>query len=161
VFGLGLARGDDETGAVFLDDGRPAPDFALVGFRNEEVRLSGYRGKPVFLYFWASWCLPCREEAPLLEAAWRKWREEGLAFVGVNMQDRQDDAAAFLAEFNLTFPSGIDRDGKTYIDYGVYGVPEAFFIKPDGTLWARWIGPLDGAELEEMLASLSRQAAGG
>ena len=124
---------------------RPAPHFTLSLFDGSTIQLGDYRGKAVVLNFWASWCIPCREEAPLLEAAWQALQERGVVFLGVNIQDNEEAAKAFLREFRLTFPNGRDAAGKIAIDYGVYGIPETFFIDREGRITAKVIGPL-GAE---------------
>lgn len=142
------------TGSTDQGAGEPAPDFVLTGFDGASYSLSMYRGRPVFLYFWASWCVPCREEAPLLEALWREYQRRDVVFLGVNVQDGEDDARSFLDEFNITFPNVRDGSGRVYIDYGVYGVPESFFIRRDGVIQQRWIGPLEEQQLREALESL-------
>lgn len=86
------------------------------------------KGLPVVVNFWASWCIPCREEAPVFEAAWQKYRPRGVRFLGVNMQDAEEDAKAFVAEFGLTYPSVRDVDQELARDFGVRGLPETFFI---------------------------------
>ena len=135
--------------------GRPAPDFHLTLFDGSRIRLSDFRGKVVFLNFWASWCPPCRAEAPLLETAWRYYRDQGVLFVGVNIQDREASARAFLQEFGITFPNGRDPQNRIAIDYGVYGLPETFFISPDGLITSKHIGVIGTdlliAKMEEAL----------
>jgi cytochrome c biogenesis protein CcmG/thiol:disulfide interchange protein DsbE len=122
--------------------GRPAPPFSLVLFDGRALRLEELRGQVVFLNFWASWCLPCRAEAPALEAAWQQTRQQGVIFVGINTQDEEDRARAFLDEFGITYPNGRDAGGRIAIDYGVWGLPEAFFIGPDGRITYKHIGTL-------------------
>ncbi len=135
---------------------RPAPPFSLRVFDGGNASLEQLRGKPVVLNFWASWCFPaCYEEAPALEAAWQAYRDRGVMVVGVDIQDRDADAKAFLERFNLTFPNGRDLQGKLSIDYGVYGVPETFFIRRDGTIHYKHVGALTTqllrSKIEEML----------
>jgi cytochrome c biogenesis protein CcmG/thiol:disulfide interchange protein DsbE len=134
---------------------RPAPLFALPLFDGPTLRLEELRGEVVFLNFWASWCPPCRQEAPLLEAAWQKYREDGVVFVGVNIQDDEARAREFLEEFGITYPNGIDRGSKIAIDYGVWGLPETFFIDRDGRITYKHVGALGwdtiGAKLDEAL----------
>jgi cytochrome c biogenesis protein CcmG/thiol:disulfide interchange protein DsbE len=131
--------------------GRPAPQFGLLLFDGKTLRLEDLRGKPVFVTFWASWCPPCRAEAADLEAAWRKARSKDAVFLGVNIQDQENDARAFIKEFDITFPNGRDESGKVALEYGVWGIPEAFFISPDGRITYKHVGSL-GTEI--LLAKL-------
>ncbi|MGH7389911.1 MAG: TlpA family protein disulfide reductase [Candidatus Rokuibacteriota bacterium] len=127
--------------------GRPAPGFALALFDGQAVALDDLRGKIVFVNFWASWCPPCRAEAPMLEATWRRLQEQGVVFLGVNTQDEEPRARAFLQEFGITFPNGRDPDGRIAIDYGVWGLPEAFIVDPAGRITYKHIGTLEQALL--------------
>ncbi|MDQ4149426.1 MAG: TlpA family protein disulfide reductase [Actinomycetota bacterium] len=119
-----------------------APPKSLVGTNGPEFRLpllggdqtlssEDLKGHPVVLNFWASWCVPCREEAPTLEAAWKKYESQGVKIVGVNVQDSKEDAAAFVKEFGLTYPSVRDTDLQLYTKLGVAGMPETFFLSRD------------------------------
>lgn len=123
--------------------GKPAPDFSLILFDGTQVRLSDFRSRVVFLNFWASWCPPCRAEARLLEAAWRHYRDQSVVFLGVNIQDREASARQFLEEFGITYPNGRDPQNRIAIDYGVYGLPETFFISPDGLITYKHIGAIE------------------
>ena len=134
---------------------KPAPPFTLTLFDGSTLRLEDLRGKVVFLNFWASWCPPCRAEARALEAAWQKYKSQEVVFLGVNIQDREPDARAFLQEFGITYPNGIDRGSRLAIDYGVWGLPETFFIDRDGRVTYKHVGalgwPTITAKLEEGL----------
>lgn len=125
---------------------RPAPSFALTLFDGKQLRLQELRGKVVFVNFWASWCLPCRTEAQELEALWQRLKDQDIVFLGINIQDKEEDALAFLREFAITYPNGRDASGKIAIDYGVWGIPETFFIGRDGTITYKHVGAL-GATL--------------
>jgi cytochrome c biogenesis protein CcmG/thiol:disulfide interchange protein DsbE len=121
--------------------GRPAPGFSLPTFAGRPITLEAQRGKVVVLNFWASWCYPaCYEEAPVLEQGWRTWRERDVVVIGVNIQDTEDKARAFIADFRLTFPNASDPSGKVAIAYGLYGVPETFFIDRRGLIGAKHVG---------------------
>ena len=123
--------------------GRPAAPFALTGFDGKPVALADLRGKVVVLNFWASWCNPaCYDEAPVLEQAWRTYRERGVVVVGVDIQDKNEAAQEFIRRFGLTFANAPDPQGKVSVDYGVYGVPETFFVARDGTIRAKHVGAL-------------------
>ena len=83
-----------------------APDFTLNTFEGETIRLSDLRGQVVVINIWASWCVPCRDEAPVLERLWREYRDRGVVFLGVDYADTEREARAFIAEFGLTYPNG-------------------------------------------------------
>jgi cytochrome c biogenesis protein CcmG/thiol:disulfide interchange protein DsbE len=100
------------------------------------------RGKAVVINFWASWCVPCREEAPLLEKTWRAYRDEGVVFVGVNTKDARSDARRFVKEFGVTYPIVRDLDQTLTRGFGVKGLPETFFVDHRWT----FIGAISGAE---------------
>jgi cytochrome c biogenesis protein CcmG, thiol:disulfide interchange protein DsbE len=115
--------------------GRPAAPFTLTSFDGAPVELTALRGKVVVLNFWASWCYPaCYEEAPVLERGWRAYRDRGVVVVGVDIQDKDEAGRKFVRDFDLTFPNAPDPTGKVSIDYGVYGVPETFFIDRQGAI---------------------------
>jgi cytochrome c biogenesis protein CcmG/thiol:disulfide interchange protein DsbE len=120
--------------------GRPAAAFSLALFDGGRFDLAEQRDKVVVMNFWASWCIPCREEAPVLEAAWQAHRDRGVVIVGVNVQDSEPAARAFIETFGLTFPNGPDPGGRIAIDYGVYGIPETFVVGRDGRIGYKHIG---------------------
>ncbi len=122
--------------------GRQAPDFTLTLFDGKTVSLSDFRGKVVFLNFWASWCPPCRAEARDLETAWQKFKDQDIVFLGVDIQDTEKEALAFLREFNVSYPNGRDASGKIAVDYGVWGIPETFFIDGEGRITYKHVGGL-------------------
>src|SRR5262249_34828128 len=109
--------------------GRPAGSFTLTDFDGRAVSLETLRGRVLVANFWAPWCYPaCYEEAPALEGAWRAYRDRGVMFVGVDIQDKPEPAIKFIRDFGLTFPNAADPTGKVSVDYGVYGVPQTVFI---------------------------------
>jgi cytochrome c biogenesis protein CcmG/thiol:disulfide interchange protein DsbE len=126
-----------------------APDFTLPLLDGGgDLELESLRGKAVVLNFWASWCLPCKKEAPLLEQAWRTWRSKGVVVVGVDANDLKSDARRFAKRYGLTYPIVHDGPGKLLDDYGLSGFPETFFVRPDGKLSSWTQGELDAAEIE-------------
>jgi cytochrome c biogenesis protein CcmG, thiol:disulfide interchange protein DsbE len=128
---------EDEGASRKLQRGEtpPAPAFSLDRLdRAGKLSLTAYRGRPVVLNFWASWCVPCKEEAPLLEAVWRRHRDEGLVVLGVDINDLRSDARRFARENRMTYPLGFDGIGETSTDYGLTGVPETFFVARSGRL---------------------------
>jgi len=134
---------------------KPAPEFRLKTFDGGEMSLAALKGQPLVLNFWASWCYPaCYEEAPLLEATWRKFKDQGLLVVGVAIQDKEANAREFLQRFAFTFPNAPDPGSKVSIDYGVYGVPETFFIDRQGRIAYKHVGALTPALVEAQVQSL-------
>ena len=139
--------------------GRPAIAFALTTFDGQPVSLEGLRGKVVVLNFWASWCRPaCYDEAPVFERGWRAWRERGVTVVGIDIQDTTEAAQKFIRDFSLTFPNARDTSGKVSIDYGVYGVPETFFIDRRGRIRVKHVGALTDAVFRSTVESLLAEA---
>jgi len=139
--------------------GKPAAAFALRTFDGEPVRLDALRGKVVVVNFWASWCYPaCYEEAPALERGWQKYRERGVVLVGVNIQDKEDPARRFLKQFGHTFPNAPDPAGRVSVDYGVYGVPETFFIDRRGRVRNKHVGAVTDALLTAQVERLLGEA---
>lgn len=137
--------------------GKPAPDFTITtwnGASVQQVRLADLKGKPVVVNFWASWCDPCREEAPVLQAAWQKYQGSGVMFVGVAMRDKQSDGTAFLKQYGVTYPSGPDTTGQITIDYGVTGPPETVFIDRHGVVVSKTIGVIDDGSLDKAIQGL-------
>ncbi len=126
---------------------RPAPDFTLTAFNGTTISLEGQRGKPMVINFWASWCPPCRLEAPLLERTWRAYKNRGVIFIGVDLQDREEDALNYIRKFDITYPNGPDPTGEISIDYGVAGLPVTFFISIKGKIVRRWVGAIEKREL--------------
>ena len=135
-----------------------APGFALTLFDGKAITLEDFRGKAVLLNFWASWCVPCRAEAQALETAWQRYKDGAVVFVGVNIQDKEEDARAFMKEFGITYLNGPDDIGKIAIDYGVWGIPEIFFIDAQGRITHKHAGelrlPVITAKLDEAIKSV-------
>jgi cytochrome c biogenesis protein CcmG/thiol:disulfide interchange protein DsbE len=156
LFLWGLRRPNpNELPSVLIN--KPAPNFVLPTletYRDEwgqQVELSQHIGKPIVLNLWASWCVPCRTEAPLLESYWRQYKGRVL-FLGVNVQDTNKQAALnFVRDYGLTFPSGFDAAGRVWIDYGGYGVPETFVIDRAGKVLVRHAGPVSEGDVERYL----------
>ncbi len=116
--------------------------------------MEDYAGKPVVINFWASWCPPCRDESPGFERVWQKYRDAGILFVGVDIQDTEQDAAEYINEFGLTFPNGRDPEGRITVDYGVIGLPVTFFIGANGVVEGRWVGAVSEDKLENWTRAL-------
>ena len=135
-----------------------APDFTLSQLNGVPLTLSDFRGKPVLLNFWASWCPPCRRELPALQAAYAKYGDN-IGFVAVDVKQNSDAAAAFVREMGLTFPVVVDSDGQVSdLIYEVRGIPTTIFVDAQGVVVARHVGPLDEAAIDAYLAPLLETA---
>lgn len=137
---------------------RPAPDFSLpilvngaaLGRRDgEPLALSELRGRPVVVNFWASWCVPCKREAPRLEAAWQRHRRGGLVMLGVDVKDLTQDALAFVRRYGQKYPSVRDKSDDASEAYGLTGVPETFFVDRQGRVVAHVLGEISSRQLED------------
>ncbi|MGH8573775.1 MAG: TlpA disulfide reductase family protein [Gammaproteobacteria bacterium] len=133
-----------------LQRGVPGPRLAPVlrpALADGRVRLTELEGHPVVLNYWASWCVPCRTEAPLLERAWKQRRGDGVVLLGLNMQDVTTDARGFIGEFGISYPNIRDKSNEVATDWGVTGLPETFFLDRRGRVVAHVIGALSDARL--------------
>jgi cytochrome c biogenesis protein CcmG/thiol:disulfide interchange protein DsbE len=131
-----------------------APDFSLRRLNGEgQLRLRSLRGKAVVLNFWASWCVPCKQEAPLLETAAKRYRSAGLVVVGVDSQDFRSDARHFVRLYGLTYPIVHDDGTSTPTRYDVTGFPETWFIDRAGHVVGEHVrGPLTRERLLRNIA---------
>lgn len=127
----------DEGAARKLERGEKvsAPNFRLDRLNGPgKISLRAYRGRPVVVNFWGSWCDPCKQEAPVLEETWRRYRSRGLVVLGVDFHDLKGAAKRFARDNNMSYPLAYDGPGNTISKYGVEAAPETFFVAPDGTL---------------------------
>ena len=131
-----------------------APDFTITSFEGEPLTLSKLRGQVVIINFWASWCPPCRDEAPYLEQTWRKYQGQGVIFIGVDYVDTEDKALAYIEEFDITYFNGPDVGTRISQAYNIQGVPETFFIAKNGELRGVHIGPLFSPDLDNKIEEL-------
>lgn len=131
-----------------------APNFTLKSFDGRTYSLSQLRGKVVIINFWASWCPPCREEAAYLEQTWRKYKDQGVIFIGVDYADAEKPALAYIKEFDITYFNGPDLGTRISQLYNIKGVPETYYVAKDGTLRGNKIGPLRAPELDNKIDEL-------
>ncbi|HEY3109110.1 MAG TPA: TlpA disulfide reductase family protein [Chloroflexota bacterium] len=139
-------------GAAAAASVRPAAPFRLRTLDGGAFSLEEGRGAVTLVNFWASWCAPCRDEAPVLEAAYLAGRDRGLVLVGVNLWDDEADARRFVRETGATYPNGLDQGGGIAIEYGVRGIPETHVIDRAGRLVRRWVGPLAASQIDSLIA---------
>ena len=150
VLVMNLGRDPHVIGSPLV--GRAAPDFALQPMGGgAPVTLASLRGQPVVLNFWATWCVPCYEEHGVLVDAARR-EGDGAHFIGVIYEDDAERVTDFLGRQGKAYPSLLDDDGKAAMSYGVYGVPETFFVDAQGRIAAKYTGPLNPDALAENLA---------
>jgi DsbE subfamily thiol:disulfide oxidoreductase len=120
-----------------------APDFTLPNAAGRKVSLKDYRGKVVFLNFWATWCESCRDEMPSMERLYKEFKGQGLEIVAVNVKEKRQDALAFAKELKLTYPVLLDPEGEVGLLYGAFGLPATYLIDRKGVVLARMWGPAD------------------
>lgn len=130
----------EEDGGGTAGGKEPAADFSLALFDGGNFRLSDYRGSPVIVNFFASWCVPCKVEAPVLEKAFQDYGDDGVAVVGIAIQDTETKAKDFVEELGLTYPAGLDADSTIKEAYGVFGLPMTYFIDKAGLINYTHIG---------------------
>ena len=135
--------------------GQPAPDFALLTPDGQTMQLSDFKGHPVLLNFWATWCGPCAIEMPALEQIYRKYQDQGLVVLGVNQGETGDRVAQYLKSNNLSFPSVLDTDTNIARQYRVTGYPTTWLVDADGMLRQVRRGAfLDVSQVERMVADV-------
>ena len=135
-------------------------DFQITTLDGRELRLSDLRGSIVMIDFWSSWCPPCRAEASVLAEAYERWSELGVEFVGVSIWDNEEDVADFIKRHNITYPNGIDEDGSIAVEFGVKGIPEKFFVNPQGEIVRKINGPNTSQSLDAVLTQMSDESIG-
>lgn len=126
--------------ALARGEAPPVPTVALPALDGQRVSLADLRGHPILVNFWASWCVPCAEEAPILEAMWNEFRAKGLIVIGVDTQDLEQSARRFLVQHGITYTNVRDPDGSFARLFGTTGVPETFFVSRDGRIRGKFPG---------------------
>ena len=142
---------DIRTGTV----GGPAPAFTLPDLSGSgSISLDSYTGKVIVLNFWASWCIPCKEENPALTEVWERYRGTDVVLLGIVFQDSTEAAREYTSRLGNTWPSAVDGSGRVALSYGVFGPPETYFIGRDGIISGRHIGPIDARTLIKAIETL-------
>jgi cytochrome c biogenesis protein CcmG, thiol:disulfide interchange protein DsbE len=152
VLAFGFGRDPNAINSPLL--GKAAPTFILQTLDQHPLSLAALRGKPVVLNFWASWCTGCLSEHPYLLDAWRAYHAKGLAIVGVVYDDKQSDARSFIQQYGGGWPDVLDPGQRTAINYGVYGVPETYFIDRGGVIRAKSTGMVTPELLHQWIGRL-------
>ena len=154
-FALALRSDRDphDLPSAMLD--KEAPQFSLSGLNGPGVARDGLKGGPVLINFFASWCVPCRVEHPLLI---RLAERDHVPVYGIDYKDQPEDAAKLLAQFGDPYRGvGLDRDGRVGLDFGVYGVPETYVLDSTGHIRKRFVGPLTAQQVEKELLPLFKK----
>jgi cytochrome c biogenesis protein CcmG/thiol:disulfide interchange protein DsbE len=132
----------------------PAPAFDVTTWDwdrlarpGENLSLDSLEGKTLVLNFWASWCIPCQQEAPMFERVWNEYKDQNVVFLGVNTEDTDSAALAYIEEYGLTYPHAPDQGGRMERDYRITGIPETFIINGDGEIVRHFISTPKESEL--------------
>jgi cytochrome c biogenesis protein CcmG/thiol:disulfide interchange protein DsbE len=168
LFAWGVIQNDGEAGRPGVNDNfgevalsvEPFADFELTTLGGDVISIADYRGKVVVIDFWSSWCAPCRAEGPVLAETYDKWQERGVEFIGVAIWDAEGPVKDFIERNGINYVNGIDPSGRISIDFGVTGIPEKFFVTPEGEIVKKVIGPNTSATLDEILTDMTDAALG-
>jgi len=150
LYGLFFASNPKEIPSAQI--GLKAKPFTVTTFDGKKISLDNFIGKPVIVNFWASWCISCRQEAHILEAAHQKFTPKGAVFIGIAINDTREASLAFIKRYGKTYLlAPDDKLGSISLDYGVTAVPETFFIDKNGIIINKILGATGRATLEEFL----------
>jgi len=157
LLAFGLTRRSDFLPSPLV--GEAAPTFSLpVLDEDRTVSMDEFAGRPVVVNFWASWCLACIEEHPVLVRAWRRYTDRGVEMVGIVYQDTPANARRYIEKYGGGWLQLLDPNSRAAIDFGVYGVPETFFIQPDGIIAHKHLGPVTDALMTELIEGMMEGA---
>ncbi|RKN84624.1 thiol-disulfide oxidoreductase ResA [Paenibacillus ginsengarvi] len=138
-------------------EGSTAPDFSLTGLDGSKVSLSDYRGKPVIVNFWGSWCEPCIREMPAIQRQYEKWKDKGLVVLGLNLDESRVTVQSFVQQTGVTFPVLFDKELRMRDRYAVRYYPTTFFIDPQGKIVKIAVLEMDDAYIEQTIQPLLKQ----
>ena len=131
--------------------------FDLINISGQKINLSKYRGKPLVIDFWSSWCGPCIKEARVLSEGYKEWNFIGVEFVGIAVWDSKNSIKDFVENNDIQYEIVIDKDGFTAVNFGVIAVPEKFFVKSDGSFAFKINGPIDKESLDSYITRLIKE----
>jgi cytochrome c biogenesis protein CcmG, thiol:disulfide interchange protein DsbE len=157
-------RSTDVQGQAMGEVNRPAPTFSLQTLKGDTVDLKAYQGKVVLLNFWGTWCEPCKRELPALQVANERLGDQGLVIIGVNLTDderlqgrSEEDIRTFVAQYNLTYPIALDRNGSVTDAFRVFPLPTSFFIDAQGRIRYVHVGELTLKDVTARFTELQRE----
>ena len=168
LFAWGVAQNEGATGRPGVNDNfgevdltvESFADFELTTLDGDVITIADFRGKVVMVDFWSSWCAPCRAEGPVLAETYKTWRERGVEFIGVAIWDERGPVEDFIERNGIEYVNGIDPTGTISVDFGVSGIPEKFFINPDGEIVKKIVGPNTRQTLDNILTDMTDEALG-
>lgn len=150
----GMVRGPSTQVGKTVPLKGPAQDFSVTTLDGKTLKLSELRGKVVVLNVWASWCIPCQDEAGELNRSYELYKGRDVAFIGIAFNDDTDPMRQFVDKYNVTYPVALDPEGRISIGLGITGVPETYLIDPQGNLTQKFVGPITAKQLNGLLAPL-------
>jgi peroxiredoxin len=150
-----IASCDQETGATDGNTENPAAkSFTLESLGgNEEIGLENFKGKPIVINFWATWCGPCKQEIPFFEKTWKEYKDKGVVFIGIDVMDDKENAEEFIETLGISYTNLYDPSGKTSNAYGVVALPATFFIDKNGNIAVKHYGSFLGSDAEKAFKS--------
>jgi len=154
-----IASCDQKTGASDGDPGLSlAKNFSLESLSgNEEISLENFKGKPVVVNFWATWCGPCKQEMPLFEKTWREYKDRGVVFIGIDIMDDKHSAVEFIEKLGISYTNLYDPSGGTSSAYGVVALPATLFIDKNGYIAFKHYGSFLGRDAEKKFKSYLKE----
>lgn len=142
-----------------LSVGQQAPDFTTHDTHDNVVTLRDYHGRPVVLNFWATWCVPCRQELPVLQATYEAHQDKGLVILAISQDiaEQKETVRSYIADLGVTFPPLLDPGGSIAAHYNIFLLPSTIFINPAGTVVAVHFGPMTRPQIEKHLVAMMPQ----